>query len=435
VSRTPAPDRQLHLLEVGLSWPPETFIRWKLEVLAHRGFRVGVASADVYDPEFALPGVELHRIPPWGVPVWKAAICVAWDCLKVGIRSPRRLVRLLRAVGRRALRSPARRELSLREQPRRALHEDLLRLRLLAPLASLRPDVVHFEWESTAVRFLPLVEVFDCPLVTSCHGGMEIYARSPEYAGMIDSLPEVFRRAAAVQCVSEVERRAAVEHGLDPDKAVVLPCGVDPGRFSPPAARNGTTFRVLSVGWLRWVKGYEYAVQTLRLLLDRGIEARLDVYGGDPLPAVKEASEAGRIRLAIDDLGVGEHVFLHGYVPTEELVERYRGAHALLHSGVSEGLPVVVLEAMASGLPVVAGDCGGVADAVRNGVDGFVVPVRDPEAAAAALERVWREPGLGERMGRAGRDRVQSEFSLQRQVSRLEKIYREAVASPGTARR
>jgi glycosyltransferase involved in cell wall biosynthesis len=180
------------------------------------------------------------------------------------------------------------------------------------------------------------------------------------------------------------------------------------------------------------MKGYELAVQTIRTLMNNGVPARLDVFGGDPRPAVGEPSERARILHTIDDLGLQDHVFLHGYVPTEDIVGHYRRAHALLHSSVSEGVPVVILEAMASGLPVVAGGCGGVAEAVRDGIDGFVVPLRDPISAAAALERLWRDPGLRERMGRAGRDRVVSTFSLEGQLGRLEALYRE-VSRPEAA--
>jgi glycosyltransferase involved in cell wall biosynthesis len=86
---------------------------------------------------------------------------------------------------------------------------------------------------------------------------------------------------------------------------------------------------------------------------------------------------------------------------------------------------VVILEAMACELPVVATDCGGVREAVRDGVEGFVLPPRDPDRAAAALERLWREPELRLRMGRAGRARVLSEYTLERHLNDMETLYRD----------
>lgn len=420
-----------HLLEVGVSWPPETFLQWKLGELVARGLRITLASADVYDASFSIPGVRLLILPAAGESIASIVCGAAVGLLKLAIRSPRRLLALIRAF-----RDPAfftRPPLSprYRRSPWKALVADLAWLRIMQPLAALRPDLVHFEWESAAVRFAPLTAAWRCPIVMSCHGGLRVYGCSPAYAAMISGLPNAFDRAAAVQCVSRTERSEALRLGLEPSRAAVIPCGVDPQRFSPPTGRvRRETLRIISVGWLRWLKGHEYAVQTVRELLDSGIPARLDVYGGDPLPGVGELSERARILHAIEDLGVADDVVLHGYLPTDQLIARYRQADVLLHSSVSEGLPVVILEAMATELPVVASDAGGVREAVRDGVDGFLVPVRDPRAAAAALERLWREPDLASCMGRAGRQRVVREFSLERTLEQLEQLYLDAARAP-----
>jgi glycosyltransferase involved in cell wall biosynthesis len=346
-------------VEVGLSWPPDTFLSWKLAGLAQRGLRITVGSSYECGPPFSIPGVDV-------VPM---------------------------SDGR---------------------------------LAALRPDVAHFEWESAAVSHLALADAWGCPIVISCHGGLRAYGQSPSYARVLAGLPAVFDRAAAVQCVSEAEKAEAIRLGLDPAKARVIRCGVDPAVFSPAGlqAGVGNTMRVVAVGWLRWVKGYEYALRTMRALLDAGVPAELDIFGGDPPPPVGEPSDRARVLHTIEDLGLRDSVRVHGHVATETVVEHLRGAHALLHSSVSEGLPVVVLEAMACGLAVVATDCGGVREAVRDGVEGFVVPPREPSAAAAALAHLWQRPGLRERMGRAGRERVHAAFTLDGHLREMEALYR-----------
>jgi colanic acid/amylovoran biosynthesis glycosyltransferase len=424
--------KRVHLVEVGLSWPPETFLQWKLAGLARRGFRVTVASSYQYGPSFSLPGVKVVRLPDPSAPLPRIVFGAASDCLRLALTHPRRLVAFVIAFARPALRSPARVAVHSRKRWRNRLREELTWLRRFVPLAALRADVVHFEWESAAVSYMLLAEVWRCPVVISCHGGLQAYGQSPSYARVLAGLPSAFRRASVVQCVSEAEKAEAITQGLRRAKARVMPCGVDPAVFAPapPAARAGNPMRVVSVGWLRWMKGYEYAVWTIRALLDAGVTARLDVFGGDPLPPVGEPSDRARILHTIDDLGLRDHVCVHGHVPTETLIGHLQRAHALLHSSVSEGLPVVILEAMACGLPVVAGDCGGVREAVRDGIEGFVVPTRDPVRAAAALERLWRKPELRERMGRAGRERVVSAFTLERYLQRMEVLYRE-VTAPG----
>jgi glycosyltransferase involved in cell wall biosynthesis len=84
-----------------------------------------------------------------------------------------------------------------------------------------------------------------------------------------------------------------------------------------------------------------------------------------------------------------------------------------------------MLEAMACGVPVVATDCGGVSEALTDGVEGFIVPPRESEALAEALRRLWRDPGLRARMGQAGRRTATSRFTLERQLDEFLALYRE----------
>ena len=102
-------------------------------------------------------------------------------------------------------------------------------------------------------------------------------------------------------------------------------------------------------------------------------------------------------------------------------------ADVLLHASLSEGLPNVVLEAMACALPVVATDVGGTREAVRDGVEGYLVPPRDPKAAAAALRALWGDLELRERMGAAGRARVEAEFTIERMTDEWVELYERVV--------
>src|SRR5581483_459125 len=96
-----------------------------------------------------------------------------------------------------------------------------------------------------------------------------------------------------------------------------------------------------------------------------------------------------------------------------EVARRLRDSDVLLLPSLDEGLPTVVLEAMASALPVVATDCGGVSEAVRDRREGFLVKPRDAAAMAGAMAALWRDPALRERMGRAGRRLASTHFTLQ----------------------
>jgi glycosyltransferase involved in cell wall biosynthesis len=361
----------MRLVEVGLDWPPETFIVSKARALAGRGMDVRIGSfLPRGSREPHLPGLTLERLP--------------------------------------------------------TLHDGLE-----GHLSALRPDVLHFEWMTVASTCLPLLRAWPGPIVVSCRGSELPAGETGNGRPPAAAIAAVFERADAVHVIAETKRDEAAEFGLDPAKATVIRGGVDPELFSPATTRqNRGDFRIVSVGWLRWLKGYEYALLAVAELAAEGVPVTLDILGGDPVAHMCEESERARIVHTARDLGLEDRVRLRGHLDVAQVVETLQRSHVLLHSSVSEGLPNVVLEAMACGLPVVATDVGGTREAVRDGVEGFVVPPRAPRAAAAALRQLWRDDALRERMGRAGRERVETDFTLERLTDEWVELY-ERVARNG----
>jgi glycosyltransferase involved in cell wall biosynthesis len=297
-----------------------------------------------------------------------------------------------------------------------------------ATLAALKPDVLHFEWATVAHDHSRLAEALGCPVVLSCHGG-ELQVDPYTAAGRTTAaaLPAIFRRAAAVHCASEALASEAARFGIEPEKTRVIRAAVDPTFFCPAlrCRRDEERFAIVAVGTLRWVKGFEYALLALGQLAREGVPASLDVLGGDP--EWEERSERERLLQASADLGLADCVRLHGRVLPELVRDRLQAADVYLQSSLSEGHPTAVVEAMACGLPIVATDCGGTREALTDGVEGFLVAPRDWRAASAALRTLWKDPLLRERMGRAGRARVESEFTLERQTERFAALYRDVV--------
>jgi colanic acid/amylovoran biosynthesis glycosyltransferase len=407
----------LHLLEVSVRWPPETFLGWKLSGLAGSGFRVTVASpSDCCDKDHRLPGVRLIRLPDWEETRPRLVAGVLRDTLALLCRSPSRLPRVVRAARRTG---PS------------GGWATLARLRSYLPLARLRPDVVHFEWNSAAIDYMPLYEVWGCPTVASCHGGqVNVSPHGPGNGTFGRDLAESFRRLTAVHCVSEAVLREAGRYGLDGAKARLIRPAVDPAFFRPLDRPRGEerALRIVAVGWLRWLKGYEYALQALQRLVSGGVPARLDIVGADPTHPMEASSDTRRVLHTVEDLGLADHVTLHGAVTSEEVRALLHESHVLLHASLTEGIPTVVLEAMACELPVVVTDCGGLREAVTDGREGLVVPPRSPDRMASALERLWRDPDLRRAMGRAGRARVRESFSLDDQVRSFAAMYEEVTA-------
>ena len=170
-------------------------------------------------------------------------------------------------------------------------------------------------------------------------------------------------------------------------------------------------FRVVSIGFLTWVKGHGDGLAAVARLAQEGVPVTYQIIGHDPLPGAAMASDRERILYLIHELGLADRVELVGAVSREEVRRRLRESHVLLHPSYSEGIPNAVLEAMACELPVVVTDVGGTREVVTDGVHGFLCPPREPLQLADALRALWQDPSLARRLGEAGRARVVEEFS------------------------
>jgi glycosyltransferase involved in cell wall biosynthesis len=408
----------MHLLVFGVRWPADTFIQAKLERLAASGVQVTVACADS-SPKAGGPvvrGVRVERVIATGS---SSSLGLVAAVLRLAVTRPHRLHALWRAAH-----APT---ADGRNVGRR---EGLGRLRMYARLTSLRPDLVHFEWNTAAVHYHSLVEALDCPSVVSVRGGdLEVHPHSPATARLTSGYQVAFATAALVHCVSEAAQAEAARHGVRPGKARVIRPAVDCTRFPPPSTprRPDGTFRIVGVGWLHWRKGWEDALQAIAHLVAAGVPARFDLVGPEPSAEMVAPADRRRILHTIDDLGLGDRVKVHGALAHDDVRKLLEKSDVLLHTSLAEGIPNVVLEAMACGLPVVATDVGGTSEAVTDGVEGVLVPPRAARAAAEGLAALWRDADGRNAMGAAGRARVETAFDLDRQTERWLEVYEEAL--------
>jgi colanic acid/amylovoran biosynthesis glycosyltransferase len=370
----------------------ETFIVDQFVGLADRGWDVHVVSesADVAGaaafPQLRRPDLR-RRVHPAGGPLRLAgrlarAPVAAWTALLSG-----------------ALRAPQ---------------------AVDAALAALRPAVVHVEFGALAVGRTALVRRLGARLVVSFRG-YDVNFAGLDVPGYFDA---VWHDADLLHFLGEDLRARALRRGCPPERPYVLvPPAVDAAFFDPGARpraeRAGTParpLRLLGVGRLVWKKGYEYALQAVRALLDRGVHCEYRIVGtGEHAAAVDHARR---------QLGLTDAVRLLGALPRAGVRAEMLQADALLHAAVSEGFCNAVLEAQAMELPVVCTDADGLAENVANGRTGFVVPRRDPDAIADRLARLAADPLLRETLGRRGRARVVARFAAGAQLDAFEAVYR-----------
>jgi glycosyltransferase involved in cell wall biosynthesis len=207
---------------------------------------------------------------------------------------------------------------------------------------------------------------------------------------------------------------------LGPAAVRLVENGVDCDRFTPSSSTYDPP-RVLYVGLLTPRKGVLDLVAASTLLLERGVAHELLLIGGTPDegPAAAEPVLAATTARGAQVLGTR---------PPAEMPSGYAQADVFCLPSWWEAMPMSILEAMASGLPVVATDVGDVARLVEDGVTGHVVPPRCVEDLAAALERVLTDPERRRQMGADGRERVERHFSAELAARAVCEVYDEALA-------
>lgn len=213
------------------------------------------------------------------------------------------------------------------------------------------------------------------------------------------------------------------------NKIVVIRCGVDVRVFQPRSrgswnGQSADPFTILCIGTMYEVKGQTHLIEACRLLHEQGTDFRCYLVGDGPdRPALIEQSACA---------GLADRVQFLGLRPREEIAELLQRVDVVAvpsvptKDGRREGIPVVLMEAMASGVPVVASGISGIPELVEDGQSGFLVPPRDPPALADALQRLYNDPLLRRRLGQAGRHKVVLEFDLSTNAARLAQYFHKA---------
>jgi glycosyltransferase involved in cell wall biosynthesis len=302
----------------------------------------------------------------------------------------------------------------------RALFRHLGIIPAAPDLRALRPLALHAHFGRGGAIALPLARRLGIPLVVTFHGADATKERHyrrhlvpPVYQRRLAALQ---REAALFVCVSEFVRDRLLERGFPPDKLEVIHQGIELDVAPPPIAKpNWEEPYILFVGRFVAKKGASDLLTAMRLLAASGSDARLVLVGDGPL--------AGALRAEAQGLA---NVSFPGWLPNEQVRLAMRHAAAVCvpsrtaESGDAEGLPSVILEAMAEAAAIVATRHAGIAEAIEHGNSGLLVLEGDPLALADALEHLVAQPALRARLGAAARNVAAERFNAIGQSRRLE---------------
>ena len=265
---------------------------------------------------------------------------------------------------------------------------------------------------------------FGAKLITTFHGydvTKYIAARGP------DVYRNLFGNGDLFSYNSEATKAKILALGCPPDRMVKLPMGIhlDKIVFAERKISPDDPINILSVGRLTEMKGREYAIKAVAKILNKFPNITLNIVGDGPL---RES-----LQKLINDLDAAGKINLLGWVDSDRLDSLYKSSHIFLHPSVKasdgnmEGQGVVLLEALAYGLPVVATSHGAFPETVPDGVGGFLVPERDPDALAERLEYLITNPQTRPVLGKTGRRHVEDNYDIKALNRKLAQIYHDLI--------
>jgi glycosyltransferase involved in cell wall biosynthesis len=278
----------------------------------------------------------------------------------------------------------------------------------------LRPDLIHAHFASGGKTLMPLQKALQRPLIVTLHGGSDVPIQKPRF-GVYRELAE---KATVFLCVSDFIRKQAIEAGFPPEKLVVHYIGIDRTLFRPRPNAIATD-SVLFVGRLVEMKGCEYLLHAMRAVQANRPKAELTIVGDGPLRSHLERL-ASELKVRCSFMGVQ---------PSGTVREMLQGSRLLCLPSVTtsdgqvEGLPTVLIEAQAMGVPVVSTFHSGIPEGVADGVTGILVPERDSENLATAILRLLQDQDLWQRYHLATQGHIDRQFDLRKQTALLEDIY------------
>ncbi|MBI5789093.1 MAG: glycosyltransferase family 4 protein [Candidatus Schekmanbacteria bacterium] len=205
------------------------------------------------------------------------------------------------------------------------------------------------------------------------------------------------------------------------DKIKVNYHGLNPNHYQPLGSRSNGKFNILAVGRMVEKKGFKYLIEALHLLKKEGMEFSAEIIGGNG-PAKEEIIALHR------KYQLGDRVKISNHLPHPQVIEKMKSADVFvlpcvtLNGNRQDGLPNVFIEALALEVPVISTDISAIPELVHNMETGLIVPPADVLALKEAIKKLYHDPDLRQRLGKAGRQRVCESFDIRKNVAQLAEL-------------
>lgn len=411
------PELDLRLLYIATNFTALThsFITREVAQLRAEGVEVELLSLRTHTGEVAVHAAECDLdgcLFAYPAPPWRIAV----GLLREALRCPTRLVRAWRAATASRLDS--------RWTKLKLLYQLGVAATLARPVERLGIEHVHAHFATSPATFAMFLGLLtDIPFSFTGHAA-DVF-RDPV------ALDTKLRLAAGVRAIStyNLEYYKRLVPGLT--AASVIHCGVDVHSYACRLReRTGIPLQVVAVGRLVPKKGFADLLAALGLLARRGVPWRAEIVGEGPL--------LGDLQRQAAEAGLGNLTFKGPLQQAQVRALLLRADVCVLPCVVApdgdvDGIPVSLMEAMASGCPVVATRVSGIPELIEDGVSGLLVPPGNPPALADALQRLVEEPELAARLSAAGREKVEHEFDLARAGKQLRRFFSQLPQAPRKA--
>lgn len=293
---------------------------------------------------------------------------------------------------------------------------------MILPVLNHKHDIFHIQWAKTVYQNPELFELLDSKIILSLRGAHINYSPLTD-----EKLANAYRKYFPVingyHAVSEAIKKETVKYGADEKSIEVIYSSVSQDLLKLKSEKDpdNSAIEIVSIGRFHWKKGYHYALDTMKILKEKNVDFYYTIIAQGKIPE--------EILFLLEEYKLSDKVKIIPGMKFEELIKKLIQSDLLILPSVEEGIANVVLESMAAGIPVVSTDCGGMNEAVKDNVNGYIVNSRKPELMAEKIMTYLNsDNSIRKDMTESARKTIKEKFSPERQIREFSDLYNSILA-------